>query len=367
VSERWFTTPAGNHESAIRGRLRSPGYFRRGVSSPVRTVTEQERNRVIIGDALETLHRLPGLLVDCVITSPPYFLLRNYDVNGQIGAEASVDDYVASVVTVGDEIERVLKEGGAFWLNLGDSYSRHDRYGAPPKSLLLAPERILMALASRGWIVRNKVVWAKPNPMPASVGDRLTCSWEPLYLLVKSRHYFFDLDAIRVPHRTTRRPSRVSVAAKYSEQKRPAWAGPLAGTNDGLLKAQREGRAGHVRGKNPGEVWRLATGGFRGTHFATFPSALIEKPILATCPERVCAVCGLPWQRAVRSIRPSCTCKASWRAGLVLDPFIGAGTVAIVAERLDRDWLGIELNPQYARLAEERIARARLEHSEAAA
>lgn len=317
-----------------------------------------ETNRILIGDALTVLRSLPYRSIDSVITSPPYFLLRNYGVADQLGTESTVDEYASNIVAVCDEIARVLQPSGTLWLNLGDSYSRHTKFGSVPKSLLLAPERILLQLSQRGWIVRNKVVWAKPNPMPSSVRDRLSCTWEPIYMLVRSERYWFDLDAVRMPHTTLRKPSRVTPAAKYGG-KRPAWAGPLAGLNDGLTRAQIEGRSGHPFGKNPGDVWTIATAGFRGAHFATFPVQLIERPILATVPERVCSQCATPWKRVDSLLVANCTCGAESRPGVVLDPFIGAGTVAVAAERHGRDWLGIEINPAYAELARQRIAAAR--------
>lgn len=346
------------------------------------------RRTILAGDATAVLRSLPAACINCVVTSPPYYLLRNYDVDGQLGIEPSVDGWVDRLVAVCDELARVLKPTGALWLNLGDSYSRHVRYGAPPKGLLLGPERLLLRLAARGWVVRNKLVWAKPNPLPASVADRLTCSWEPLYLLVRSRHYFFDLDAIRQPHSTSRAPSRSPREPKYGGQ-RPAWGGPLAGRNDGLERAHRQGRVGHALGKNPGDVWTIATGHYRGAHFATFPEALVEPPIRATCPEALCTACDRPWRRSVSvtrhhasphnrrgpatspyaqrwtttrttgPLRPRCQCDAPARPGIVLDPFIGSGTTAVVAERLGREWLGIDLNADYRRLAEARIRAAR--------
>lgn len=339
---------------------------------------ELPRNVVLVGDALEKLRELPASSVDTVVTSPPYFALRNYQVDGQIGLEKSVHDWVANLVAVADEVGRVLKPAGSFWLNLGDSYSRHDKYGAPPKGFLLAPERLLLELAARGWIVRNKVVWAKPNPMPASVRDRLTASWEPLYFLVRSRSYFFDLDAIRVPHTSAARLRRGERGRRRNrgggrgpEPRRPAkgrpaeWAGPLAGDQSGLDKLKASGIPGHLLGKNPADVWTLAKSTFRGGHHATFPETLVERPLLATCPERVCTACGTAWryQRivgatgalAVRGeLRPSCLCGENWQPGVVLDPFMGAGTTAVVAEKLQRDWLGVELNPEFAQVAEGR-------------
>jgi DNA modification methylase len=141
---------------------------------------------------------------------------------------------------------------------------------------------------------------------------------------------------------------------------RPSWAGPLAGNNSGLARARAEGRAGHRDGKNPGDVWTISTAGFRGAHFAVFPEALVERPLRATCPARVCVRCGRAWtqQRGV-AIAPICQCMAASHPGLVLDPFMGSGTTALVAERLGRDWLGIELNADYRALAQSRLSDAR--------
>ncbi len=324
-------------------------------------LSELPRRPVLVGAAREQLSRLPTASVDCCITSPPYYQLRDYGVAGQLGAEPHVDDWVSGLRGVLAEVARVLKPTGSLWLNLGDAYSRHARYGAPPKSLLLGPERLLLGLAADGWLVRNKVVWAKPNPMPRPVTDRLTTTYEPVYFLTRSPSYTFTLDDIREPHRS-RRPAKSDSPASPAKYGGTAWAGALAGSNAGLLRAHREGRVGHPLGKNPGDVWTIATAGYRGAHFATFPEALVERPIRATCPERVCTACGQPWQRQVESLRqllPACDCQADWRPGVVLDPFFGAGTVGVVAERLGRDWLGVELNPAYAALAEQRIQQAR--------
>jgi site-specific DNA-methyltransferase (adenine-specific) len=289
--------------------------------------------------------------------------LRNYQVDGQLGMEPTVAEWVDNLVAVLDEIARVLKDTGSIWLNVGDSYSRHVRFGAPPKGLLLAPERLLVALADRGWRVRNKVAWCKPNGRPSPVKDRLTASWEPVYLLTRSRSPFFDLDPIRVPHRSQARGTAAEVPRAI-----PTWQGPLAGKNDGLAKLRAEGRVGHRLGGNPRDTWTIPASNYRGAHFATFPEALVERPLLATCPERVCTSCGLPWWRAPHNtighlavmgeLQPGCTCRASHRPGIVLDPFLGAGTTALVAERLGRAWLGIELNPDFAHQARQRLARA---------
>lgn len=318
--------------------------------------------RMLVGDAVECLRRLPAKSVDCVITSPPYFALRNYQVDGQIGLEANVDGWVVNLMAVAEEIARVLKDEGVFWLNLGDSYARKREHGAPPKSLVLAPERLLLALADHGWLIRNKVVWTKRNPMPSSVRDRLTCTWEPLYMLTRSGHYYFDLDAIRVPHTSLRKPTKTKISGR-----RPEWAGPLAGDQSGLDRLKAAGLPGHPLGKNPGDSWMIPTSNFRGGHHATFPGALVRRPLLATCPERVCLTCGCAWRRQavardlgrvalLGALRPSCECGAEWQPGVVLDPFFGSGTVGVVAKKMGRSWIGVELNPEFAAMAGRRIA-----------
>lgn len=324
------------------------------------------RNTVLVGDVRKLLDTLAPHSADCVVTSPPYFALRNYQAAGQIGLEDTVNAWVDELVIVADQLAEVLRPTGTFWLNLGDAYSRHLRYGSAPKSLLLGPERLALTLTKQGWVLRNKIVWAKTNPQPSSVADRFTSTWESVYLFVRSPQYWFDLDAVRVPHRS--RPTRKSAPPPPTSP--PPWAGPLAGTNSGLNRLKAAGRPGHRLGKNPGDVWSHATAGYRGAHFAVFPEALIERPILAGCPERVCTACGQGWQRCRSGpggpgvLEPQCSCGAPWRRGLVLDPFLGSGTVGVVAERLGRDWLGIELNPKFATLARERI-RSKRGHGEA--
>jgi site-specific DNA-methyltransferase (adenine-specific) len=322
------------------------------------------RNRLLIGDALERLRSLPDGSVDCVVTSPPYFALRDYGVAGQIGQEAHVDGWVMRLRDVCREIHRVLAPHGSLWLNLGDSYSGHARYGAPAKSLLLGPERVARVLIDDGWLLRNKVVWAKTNPLPSPVSDRLTPSHEFVYFFAKQSSYFFDLDAIREPAGSNRPPSGRSAMPGSA-------VGVLAGgQRAGLLAMAREGRASHPLGKNPGDVWALGSSSYRGAHFATFPTELVRRPVLATCPERVCASCRSQWRRSTRAVvlkhgvpqpRPlvPCGCGGATWPGLILDPFFGTGTVAEVAMHNGRDWLGIELNPKYKRLAEQRL-RARL-------
>ena len=317
------------------------------------------RNAVLIGDALERLQSLASESVDCVITSPPYYGLRDYGVDGQLGQESHVDEWVSQLRLTCREIYRVLTPNGSLWLNLGDSYSRHERFGAQPKSLLLGPERLARDLITDGWLLRNKVVWAKANPLPSPAKDRLTNAHEFVYFLTKQSSYFFDLDAIREPLTSVRKPSRGSRTPQ-------AALGVLAGGRDGLVAMQRKGLSGHPLGKNPGDVWRLGSSSYRGAHFATFPPELVRRPLLATCPPQICTSCGQPWRRSTTRVqfvdgapqpRPfvPCGCGSATRPGLVLDPFFGTGTVALMAQKYGRDWLGIELNADYLPLADQRL------------
>jgi DNA modification methylase len=302
------------------------------------------RNMILVGDAAEQLAQLPPSSVDTVVTSPPYFQLRDYQVRGQLGMEPTIHGWVANLRQVFREVARVLVPTGGLFLNLGDSFSRHPKYGAPTKSLILAPERLLLALVQDGWIVRNKLIWAKTNPLPSSVSDRFTMTYEWIYFLVRQERYFFDLDAVREPHRTQASGTRTGPRGG-----RPDWAGTLAGTLGGL----RSGTGRHSLGKNPGDVWPIATRGFKGAHFATFPPDLVRRPILASCPAVVCTKCGQGQKLSTGALQ--CDCHAPARRGMVLDPFFGTGTVGLVAQELGRDWLGIELNPEFARMAEERL------------
>jgi site-specific DNA-methyltransferase (adenine-specific) len=324
------------------------------------------KNTILTGDARQVLSDLLPESLECCVTSPPYAnALRDYGVAEQLGREPSVAEYVENLVAVLRGVRRVLKNSGALWLDLGDSFSKHIRQGTPRGSLLLVPQRVALALAADGWIIRNVVTWSKPSPLPQSAKDRLSPTYEVVIFATKERRYFFDLDAIRIPHRSAgrTRPQERERTRRYQ------------GNNTGLGKLKAAGRVGNARGKNPGDVWTIPTPADRLGHQATFPEALIERPILATCPERICIQCDTAWTRPTRIVSKRtnegmlhtrevgelqrCDCRAPVRAGVVLDPFIGTGTTALVAERLGRDWLGVELNPAFIKLADGRLRSAR--------
>lgn len=331
------------------------------------------RNRVIVGDARSALRAVPSASIDMVLTSPPYFRLRDYASPGQIGLEGDVEEWVTALRGIARQVGRVLTPTGSFWLNVSDTYATHPREGAGRKSLLLGPERLALALTTDGWLLRNKIVWQKANPMPTSVRDRLACTWEAVYVFVQPPNYYFDLDAVREPHRS--KPS--TTYSSRPRRAREAWLGPNAGGSQGLDAIKAAGLAGHPLGKNPGDVWRIASSNYRGAHHATFPVALAERAIQAGCPEQRCVACRAPWARTVvrhpdgtatrGALTPTCSCSRGSEPGIALDPFVGAGTTAVAAERLGRDWLGIELNPDFADLAAKRIQAARSSPAAAAA
>ena len=279
------------------------------------------------GDALEVLASLDAGSVDCIVTSPPYFGLRDYGVGGQIGAEDSPAEFVAALVDVFREARRVLADDGTLWLNLGDSYASGSRTAyantgkaagrigttrppsaLPAKNLLGIPWRVAFALQDDGWILRNDIIWHKPNAMPESVRDRLSKRYEHLFLFSKKPRYHFDLDAIREP---------ILKGAAGSEFHTGKTGGHQLG------RASSRPRGTHPNGKNPGDVWSISTQPFTGAHFATFPIALPERCVLAGC-------------------KPG---------GTVLDPFSGSGTTGMVAAKHGRRYVGIDLNADYLDLS----------------
>jgi DNA modification methylase len=302
------------------------------------------------GDALEVLRTLPNESVNCVVTSPPYYGLRNYGEPGQYGLEPTPAAYIETMRAVFAEVRRVLAADGTLWLNLGDTYASKANAGAsvgmtrradraeviparhnttaeaPYKSLLMIPERVAWALIEDGWTLRSRIVWVKPNPLPETVKDRPSSHHETLFMLTTSSRYWFDLDAIRVPH-AERYAERVD---RYGSRDRAALPERVYAPGDrkdsaaarGILGLNRTGGLNPL-GRNPGDVWEFATQPFPGAHFAVMPPALAKRCILAGC-------------------RPG---------GVVLDPFAGSGTTGMVALKHGRRFVGIDLSAKYLDLA----------------
>ena len=336
-------------------------------------------NQVIFGDCRDTMRDLKalGVRVQCCVTSPPYYGLRDYGHPGQIGLESTPDQYVAALVEVFRRVHDLLADDGVLWLNLGDSYAgyhgnknaeiptsstngwtngynenkrggaRPQDIGLKPKDLIGIPWRVAFALQAAGWYLRQDVIWHKPNPMPESVTDRCTKAHEYLFLLTKSERYYWDAEAMKeeavgqnlhdltgpgyaAPGQTpntgnrSRRDSFKREASKRAEV--------IPGQTVGTHRADRAESEYDTGRRNRRSVWTVPTQPYSGAHFAVFPAALIEPCILA-------------------GSRPG---------DLVLDPFMGSGTTAQVAQALGRQWIGCELNPEYAPLQQARTAQAAL-------
>jgi DNA modification methylase len=324
--------------------------------------------RILTGDCRKVLRSLPDESVHCVVTSPPYFGLRDYGVAGQIGLEPSPEAFTDELVAVFSEVRRVLRNDGTLWLNLGDSYANDGKWGGEtggkqayldennrkrvgrekrvtglkPKDLIGIPWRVAFALQAAGWWLRSDIVWQKTNPMPESVTDRPTKSHEYLFLLSKAQSYYYDAEAILEPvsPNTHARLSqdvaaqvgsaRANGGAKTNGNMKAVGRGPKTTEAGSGIKNNESFAAAvclPVTQRNKRTVWTTSTAAFKGAHFATFPPDLIEPCIKAGCP----------------------------KGGAVLDPFGGAGTTGLVADRLGRDAILIELNPEYAGMAERRI------------
>jgi DNA modification methylase len=364
--------------------------------------------QIITGDAFVELAKLPAAGVQCCVTSPPYFGLRDYGHAAQIGNETSPEGYVARIVQLGRQIRRVLRDDGTFWLNLGDCYSSGGRSSydasevsatsglrnssaglkrftpgwAKPKDRLLIPARVAMALGADGWYLRDEIVWNKPNPMPESVTDRTTKSHEFIYLLTKNQAYFYDAEAIQ---------EKGAIAVGTLAAKGSAGRFNTNGVNS--RPPEYKLYDGY---RNKRSVWTVTTASCPDAHFATFPPDLIKPCILAgTSARGCCAKCGAPWERIIserkleiedseldrygtgkagvhRKIgsayqkqmnanpiktlgwKPTCGCHAEVAEGerypacTVLDPCAGRGTTGEVALELGRNVILIELNPKYA-------------------
>lgn len=267
-------------------------------------------NEIRIGDCRDTMHEwiAGGVRAQMCVTSPPYWGLRDYGVDGQLGLEPTIGEYVANMVEVFRLVRELLADDGTLWLNLGDSYAA--------KSLCGIPWRVAFALQADGWYLRSDIIWHKPNPMPESITDRPTKSHEYMFLLSKSERYYYDIDAIKEP---TRYPGRIMDRTKPTQkgnQADPNWFRTRPRWRVTVDPDMRNRRT----------VWTVPSEPYTDAHFAIFPQALIEPCILAGS-----------------------------RAGdIVLDPFMGSGTTAKVAQRLGRQYLGCEVNPDYAPLQSER-------------
>lgn len=285
--------------------------------------TEDDPIAILQGDCLDVLRTLPDECVNCVVTSPPYWGLRDYGVTGQLGLEPTPEEYVANMVNVFREVRRVLRSDGVVFLNLGDSYCNESTCDAllKPKDLVGIPWRVAFALQADGWWLRQDIIWAKPNSMPESVTDRCTKAHEYVFLLAKSARYWYDLEAIREPLKdgADHDRRRAYVGAEYGVSSK----GEQAPATPGRMRPMMSNPAG----RNRRSVWTIATQPYPGAHFATFPPALIEPMILAGCP----------------------------KGGIVLDPFAGSGTTMEVAVKNRRLGIGIELNPDYIALANKRL------------
>jgi len=309
------------------------------------------------GDCLEVMRGMPDKSVQCCVTSPPYYGLRDYGVDGQIGLEQTPEKYIANLVAVFREVRRVLRNDGTLWLNLGDSYaSVKSRYSSRPqtisgksrgepqasnkpdlygnklgikdKDLLMIPASVAIALRTDGWYLRSQIVWYKPNPMPESVKDRPTKSHEMIYLLSKSARYYYDAQSVlESAAYDGRKDTTIKPSKKYAGRNMMQGSQPQQ-TGRGIEQERWPQKlADGTRGRSRRDVWAVNTTQYKGAHFATFPPKLIEPCILAGCPV----------------------------GGIVIDPFSGAGTTGIVALQHGRSFIGIELNPEYLKMAEARI------------
>lgn len=317
------------------------------------------KSQIIIGDALDVLRKMPDCYIDCCVTSPPYYGLRNYGMDGQIGLESSPEEYIDRLIGIFREVRRVMKDDGTLWINIADSYATRSGLQPPntrnkcghtaksipagykAKDLIGVPWMLAFALRADGWYLRQDIIWHKPNCMPESVTDRFTKSHEYVFLLSKSKRYYFDWMAVQEPavgfDISSPRGSKGCLTPNAGRRKGNAKSFRGGGTYTGgksFYNGTQAERGTHGNMLNETglrhrrDVWSISTHGYSGAHFATFPEKLIEPCILAGC-------------------RPG---------GTVLDPFLGSGTTASVSEKNGRFCIGIELNPDYVLLAKERIA-----------
>jgi len=302
-------------------------------------------NIIINGDALKELEKIPNELVDMCITSPPYFNQRDYGVKGQIGLESTPGEYVSNLCNIFDGVRRVLKKSGTLWVNIGDCYGGYQgknngypdrknevahvpqikRNSNTAKSLLCVPELFLIEMIRRGWICRNKIIWHKNNVMPSSAKDRFTIDYEMLYFFVKNKKYFFEKQ-----FEPLSRNSDADYRKELRRNKNYNVKPPYSKNTPYMIKANKERRLeyqNNQKGRNKRCVWNVNTKPSKVKHFAMFPEKLIETPLKAGCPKE----------------------------GIVLDPFFGAGTTGLVALKQGKRFIGIEINPEYIKIANKRL------------
>ena len=376
--------------------------------------------KILQGNCIDKIKELEDNSIDCVVSSPPYFGLRDYGVDGQFGLEKTYQDYLANTVKIFETFKPKLKDTATIWWNVGDSYSSGSRKTTtlqtvrkpksneiskskqkyldglivrPPiqtsikeKDLLMIPNRVAIALQDAGWYIRSEIIWHKPNPMPESVKDRPTNCHEKIWLITKSKKYYYDADAIKEPVKEISK-KRVQYGLKHKHPNNIGVAIPPVNTEKmGERFCNSDGK------RNKRNVWTITTKPCKEAHFATFPKDLIEPCIKAGCPEKVCVKCGKPqvkefyrkekynpgygnqhtpkgthkkiggvYQKWLEenppqiTIKPSCDCNADFVPGVVLDPFGGSGTTGIVAALNNRKSILIELNKDYIDIANKRI------------
>ena len=298
-----------------------------------------ETNVIHVGDNIFHLTNIPDASVDMCVTSPPYYNLRDYKNSGQIGAENTVSDFVENLCKVFDEVKRILKPTGSCWVNIGDTYDK--------KRLLQVPSRFEIAMCDRGWHLRNEIIWSKPNPQPISSKDRFWGNHEKFFWFVKDvKKYYFNRDPILVPQ------AEISIRRMFSKNNMDKRKDFNASSKEGFAISSSSQDKHYARmreemgidkefnyeeliksGKCPMrpefDTWDIPSVTYKGAHFAVYPPELIEKPILSCCPEQ----------------------------GIVIDPFMGSGTTGEVAKLNNRKYIGLELNTEYAILANERISK----------
>lgn len=383
-------------------------------------------NDILQGDSLEVLKTLPEKSINMCMTSPPYWALRDYGVEGQLGLEQTFEKYINKLCDIFEEVKRVLRDDGTCWVNLGDTYytksgsnfendnlnplskeevgrttginKANQLRGRPhkymqSKSLVMIPMRFAIEMVNRGWILRNTIIWHKPNCMPSSVKDRFTVDFEYIFFFSKKKKYYFEQQLEPVKQVSIERMGRKWCGSKHEK------FGVEKNMQQEIKAEERmdKDRWCNKKVRNKRTVWEICPKGFKGAHFAVFPEELCETPIKAGCPKEVCIKCGNPkvldyelnrddkgfegrpdnnnyeekstmnnpalWKKGtvwakekiINGYKPTCKCNAEFTGGIVLDPFFGAGTTGLVALKQGKKFLGIELNKEYIEIANKRL------------